>query len=277
MVIGPQTKLCISLSGSPGSFGATVHNAAYRALKLDFLYKPCTTNDLPGAMRALRALDIRGCSVSMPFKEAVVKLIDEVDPEAARAGSVNSIVNNAGILSGYSTDIYGARRALEQLGVGGSDSALLLGAGGVARAVLLALIDLGVARIKVANRGTQRLQDLAKHFGPAISAIQWEERHSADVNLVVNATSVGMRDELCAVEMERMSGVERVMDVVVSKQGTALVQAARRAGKRAMGGGCMCIYQAAKQFELYTGHTAPLEIMREAARETGYSAEELGR
>src|ERR1700760_1504334 len=97
--IGRDTTLCMSLSGRPGTFGSRFHNHLYGALELDYVYKAFTTTDLPAAIGGIRALGVRGCAISMPFKEAVIPLIDGMGPTARAIESVNTIVNDAGVLT----------------------------------------------------------------------------------------------------------------------------------------------------------------------------------
>lgn len=109
-----DTVLCISLAGRPGTFGVRFHNHLYQQLGLDYYYKAMTTDDLPAAVAGIRALGIRGCGVSMPYKEACMALVDEIDPSAAAIESVNTLVNIAGRLKAYNTDYLAVRQLLEQ-------------------------------------------------------------------------------------------------------------------------------------------------------------------
>jgi len=105
-----DTVLCISLAGRPGTFGVRFHNHLYRQLGLDFYYKAMRTDDLPAAVAGIRALGIRGCGVSMPYKEACMALVDEIDPSAAAIESVNTLVNTDGHLKAYNTDYLAVRQ-----------------------------------------------------------------------------------------------------------------------------------------------------------------------
>jgi shikimate dehydrogenase len=102
--ISRETKLCMSLAARPGNFGTRFQNHLYGELGLDYIYKAFTTNDLSAAIQGSRVLGIRGCAISMPFKEACISMLDELDSSAAAIGSVNTIVNNEGRLHGYNTD-----------------------------------------------------------------------------------------------------------------------------------------------------------------------------
>ena len=110
-LIGRDTRLCISLSARPGNFGTRFHNRLYALTGLDYVYKAFSTRDLAGAVGGIRALDIRGCAISMPFKEAVIAMLDGLAPSASAIDSVNTIVNDDGVLTGHNTD-YAAVAAL---------------------------------------------------------------------------------------------------------------------------------------------------------------------
>lgn len=126
-----DATLCISVAKNPGKFGITVHNAAFRSLGLNFIYKTFSVTDIAGVITGVRALGIRGCSISMPFKESVIPHLDQLDPIAKKIGAVNTVVNKHGHLIGYNTDVIGAYESLKTLNASNNTSILLLGAGGV--------------------------------------------------------------------------------------------------------------------------------------------------
>ena len=114
-ILNKDMQVCISLAGRPSNLGTRFHNFLYDELGLNFIYKAFTTDDIEGAVRGIRALGIRGCSVSMPFKEAVIPLVDIVEQSASAIESVNTIVNDDGVLTGSNTD-YEAIAELAVLG-----------------------------------------------------------------------------------------------------------------------------------------------------------------
>ena len=185
-----DTVVCVSISARPSNFGMTVHNAAYRALGLNYLYKSFCVTDLPGALAGVRALGLRGCSLSMPFKEQVLPLLDALDPAAESIGAVNTVVNESGRLVGHNTDAHGAKVVLAGLGLADESCVLILGAGGVARAVLYALESLGYNNIAVSNRTPGRLIDWTGAREP--TTVPWADRDQFPADLIINATPVGM-------------------------------------------------------------------------------------
>jgi shikimate dehydrogenase len=248
-----------------------MHEAGYRALGLAFTYVPFEVNDLPGAIAGMRALGIRGFGVSHPFKQAVMPLLDALDPVAERIGAVNTIVNDAGHLVGHNTDWVGATRALEEVRPLAGARVLLLGAGGAARAVAFGLRERG-ARTTITNRDGQKASALAADVGG--TAAPWEARAelSAGFDVVVNATSLGQLDiDPGGTPLPQSALPEGpnaiVMDIVYKPIHTPLLAAARARGARVVHGGRMLLHQATAQFRLYTGREAPLEAMLGALRQ----------
>lgn len=263
---GADTTLCFSVAARPGRFGATVFNAAFRALELDYLYKPfaCSEERLGGFVSALRLLGVRGCGVSMPFKSRIMQYLDRIDPVAEKVGAVNTVVNDAGQLIGYNTDVDGARAALAAVGAKPGDRVLLLGAGGMARAMLHALDEAGMRDINIAQRKADAA--MLRNF-PSVKVAQWEARERLSADLLINATPIGMMpdDAHTPLEALALNHFRVVIDVVPMPRTTRLVAAARALGLPTADGACLALAQAAKQFELYTGQAAPLDVMREAA------------
>jgi shikimate dehydrogenase len=266
---GVRLTLCGSISLYPSSLGSAMHLAGYRALGLPFTYVPFGVTDLAGAIAGMRALGIRGLGVSMPYKQEIMPLLDAIDPQAERIGAVNTVVRGEdGRLTGYNTDAVGAVRALEEVRPIRGARVLLLGAGGAARAVAHGLAGAG-ARIVLANRTREKAEAIAESVeGAQVRGLD-EALFAGDWDVIVNATSKGMRevDPESPVPEEAIRAGTVVMDIVYKPIETELVQAAERRGARSIHGGRMLLHQAARQFELYTGVAAPLEAMDLALRE----------
>jgi shikimate dehydrogenase len=263
---GPPITLCGSLSLHAVTLGAAMHEAAYAALDLPFRYVPFEIEEdgLGAAIAAMRALSIRGLGISMPFKQAVVPMLDAIDPTAARIGAVNTVVNDGGRLTGHNTDFIGAARALaEAIDLSGA-RVLVLGAGGAARAVAFGLREHG-ASVTLCNRDEARAAALAADLG--CDHRPWNDRHDTrGFDAIVNATSIGMQDvaEGSPLDARALTPPLVVMDIVYRPLATELVDAARRAGLVALHGGRMLLHQAARQHELYTSTPAPLDAMNTA-------------
>jgi shikimate dehydrogenase len=261
--------LCGSLSRLASPLGRSMHEAGYRALGLAFAYVPFEVRDLSGALAGMRALGIRGFGVSHPFKQDVIPLLDELEGVARRIAAVNTIVNDGqGHLVGHNTDWVGAIRALEEACPLGGARVLLVGAGGAGRAIAFGLGERG-ARTTIANRDLQKAQALAAETG-AIALAFDETTRAADYDVVVNATTLGQSDvgDASPVPAEALRPGQVVMDIVYKPVHTAFVQAATARGASVVHGGRMLLYQAAAQFELYTGCPAPLDVMDDALRRT---------
>jgi len=261
-----RLTLCGSLSLHPVSLGAAMHLAGYRALDLAFTYVPFAVTDLEGAIRGMRALGVRGLGISMPFKQAVIPFLDELDPIAETIGAVNTVVNEGGRLIGHNTDWIGALRAVEEERPVGGARVLLIGAGGAARAIAFGVKERGGA-LSIANRDVEKARSLAAETGGQARGLE-ELARAGDYDVVINATSAGMVevDPKSLVPEEVLREGLTVMDIVYKPIETELIQAARRRGAKAIHGGRMLLHQAARQFELYTGAMAPLAAMDEALR-----------
>ena len=253
--------------GSPvrHSLSPAIHNAAFDATGWNGVYLAFETTDLSGSLAGARALSFGGLSVTLPFKSAVIPLLDRLEPLAERIGAVNTIRNEGGELVGYNTDGLGALRALEAVTDLSGKRCLLVGAGGAARAIGYALRRRGL-EIVVANRSAERGKSLAQFLEGRFVPLAEADR--VETNLLVQTTSVGMfpvTDQV-PVSPEALRGGMVVMDVVYNPLKTKLLQLAEERGCVTVSGLAMFIYQGAEQFRLWTGLEPPFEIMREAAK-----------
>ncbi|MFT3923828.1 MAG: shikimate 5-dehydrogenase [Myxococcales bacterium] len=264
LTIGRDTVVCMSLAGRPGTFGSRFHNHLYEALGLDYLYKAFTTTDLQAAIAGVRALGIRGCAISMPFKEACIPLLDELGPSARAIASVNTIVNEAGRLVGHNTDYNAVRSLLQQHAVPREVRFVLRGSGGMAKAVASALRDAGYRRgtIVARNQGAGRALAQACDYDFRDSLI------GVKAELLINVTPIGMTGTAVAAELafprDLVEAADIVFDVVANPAETPLILAALQAGKRVITGTEVIALQALDQFELYTG-LRPTAVQVQAA------------
>jgi len=273
-----ETKL-VGLIGWPvgHSLSPAMHNSAFAALSLNWRYAPLPVRPerLGEAVAGLRALGFVGTNVTVPHKEAVMSYLDEVTPEAQAIGAVNTIVVSEGKLIGHNTDWRGFLTALSE---GGFDPhgkrAVVLGAGGAARAVVYALAQAG-AQVAVLNRTLARAQALVQGFSPLFSSLpltpQTVEMQTAETHLLVNTTPVGLWPEVDRSpwpEDLAFPGHLTVFDLVYNPRQTKLLRQVRSAGAKVIGGLGMLVHQGAAAFELWTGEKAPAETMYEAASKT---------
>ncbi|HEX6241561.1 MAG TPA: shikimate 5-dehydrogenase [Polyangiales bacterium] len=263
--IGRDTTLCMSLSARPGTFGSRFHNHLFAALSLDYVYKAFSTQDLPAAISGIRALGIRGCAVSMPFKEACIPLLDELAPSAARIQSVNTIVHESGRLIGHNTDYAAVRALIAELGLASDAKITLRGSGGMAKAVAHALAELGFGAATLVARNRERGEALAQATGLAYRAKLALDPQA----LLINATPLGMAGAPEAQERSfpepAIARAESVFDVVAQPVETPLIRAARGLGKRVITGGQVLVLQGLEQFVLYTGLRPNAQQLADAA------------
>jgi len=247
------------------SLSPLMHNCAFREMKLDALYVPFHVEDLEGAIRALRALNIRGVSVTIPFKTAVLPLLDEVDDSARAIGAVNTILNRDGMLRGSNTDWTGLVGSLgESVEIKGRIFAII-GAGGAARAAVFGILNRG-GRPIIMNRTIEKGEALAREFGcpfrplTDISAIEAEG--------LINTTSVGMTPDEGKTPVRRgdLSRFRVVMDIIYNPLGTRLLREAGEAGCRVVDGLGMFVRQGAEQIRIWTGLEPPVALMRQVVR-----------
>jgi shikimate dehydrogenase len=250
--LNKNTSLCISLAARPSNFGTRFHNYLYDLLDIDFVYKAFTTTDIAGAITGVRALGIRGCSVSMPFKEDVIALVDEMDASATAIQSINTIVNDDGVLRAYNTDYIAVAQLLKESAIAPSTPFLLRGSGGMAKAVAAALRDSGFENGTIVARNPERGQSLANDLGYG-----WrDEVRDDEAPLLINVTPIGMaggtEENELAYSPAAIGAAEFVFDVVALPAETPLVLRAREAGKSVITGAQVIALQAAEQFERYT-------------------------
>jgi shikimate dehydrogenase len=239
-----------------------IHNHWLAQYGLEGVYVPLAIapDGLERALRALPALGFSGCNLTIPHKETALRLLDKVEPEAARIGAVNCVVVEPdGSLTGKNYDGYGfvasLRAASPQWHAGGAPCAVI-GAGGGARAVVAGLIDAGASEIRVFNRTDERAQSLAADFGPRVEAHPWAQRDAglAGVGLVVNTTSLGMIGQPpLEISLAAAPASAIVADIVYAPLETALLAAARRQGLTAVDGLGMLMHQARPAFRDWFG------------------------
>ena len=264
-LINKETVMCMSLAARPGNFGTRFHNYLYEALDLDYLYKAFSTQDIVGAIAGVRALNIRGCAISMPFKEASIPLVDELDPSAQAIDSINTIVNTNGHLKAYNTDYMAIAQLLADYQVSPDLSFALRGSGGMAKAVACALRDAGFRNGTIVARNEHTGRQLAELYG-----FHWAaDIRDVHAQLLLNATPIGMpggpEAEELAYTPDQIAAADVIFEVVASSGGTPLIRAAREQHKRLITGEEVFALQAVEQFVLYTGIRPDAELFARAA------------
>lgn len=254
-----------------------MHNAAFKKLRLDYEYIPFEVEpaDLKEALRGLRALHVAGFNVTIPHKETIVPLLDEVTKLARTIGAVNTVQNQEGKLVGYNTDGPGFIESLKE--DAGFDPrgkrAVVLGAGGASRAVSTMLAELGAKSLLISDIIEEKAKSLAEYlncrYAKVNSATLKQEIEQAD--LLVNTTPIGMHpktNESPLPEGVKLNKKTLVYDLVYNPSETRLLKQAKNAGCRIVSGLGMLVLQGALAFTIFTGEEAPLDTMWEAAKQS---------
>jgi shikimate dehydrogenase len=259
-VIATIPTLCGSVTGKPNPFGVKIHEAGYKALGLDYKYVSVGADDLAPVIAAFRTLRFRGFGVSMPFKQQVIALIDDVSDEVRAIGACNTVVAVGERLRGENTDWTGALAALKEVdGLDGS-SAVIVGAGGVARAIAYGLKRSGY-KVFVSARNPDAAQTLVRDLS-LDGECTLDQQGRFETDLVVNATPDAQLNG--PVDLDKHPRATAFLDVIGDRNTTPLVGEARRLGWNVAPGWRMRLHQALRQFELYTGHPAPEQVMSNA-------------
>lgn len=263
--ITKDTRLCISLSARPSNIGTRFHNYLYDELGLDYVYKAFTTNDIVAAVAGVRALGIRGCGISMPWKQEVIPLVDVMDPSARSIGAVNTIVNDQGRLTAYNTDLLAVRALLAEAGVPTDGEVAVLGSGGMAAACVAALRDHGFPTGVVVARNERTGPQLASTYGWSWQPQLGPRRPAVLVNTTPVGMSGGPGEHDLPVDDDVVCRARTVLDVVAFPSQTPLVRRAVEVGAQVVTGAQVIALQAAHQFELYTGVRPSEDQVRRAS------------
>jgi len=285
----------IGLIGYPlkHSISPYFQQAALDYYRLDIRYEAWETDpaQLQDRVNDLRKPQNIGANVTVPYKEAVLPLLDEVDDLASSIGAVNTIVKKADRLLGFNTDVYGFIEALDKEGHFDPEGkrVVILGAGGVARAVSFVLVQKKVASLAITDgiferasalaenlvRHTQGTLPSSKDLEPDVTAFQWQSLSSAktfdNCDLIIHCTTIGMKhssqERQSPLSLEVIPRNVLVYDVVYNPWLTPLLKLAQKAGANILGGLPMLVYQGAASFKLWTGRDAPVDIMFNKAKE----------
>ncbi len=264
------------------SISPAMQQAALDALGIaaDYLAWETPLDRLVERIASLRLPGILGANVTVPHKQAVMPLLDDISPLATRAGAVNTIIPQDGKLLGDNTDVYGFATSLQGATVDARQrAALVLGAGGAARGVVLGLEQAGVASIAIANRGIERAQLLVRELAPRdIRIVAFTEASMqaelARTGLLINATALGWHRGETPIPLAWLAHLPaHALLVDLTYRDTDLIEAAKARGLATLDGLPMLVHQGARALELWTGRTAPVDVMMRAARAARASRE----
>jgi shikimate dehydrogenase len=267
-ILNKDMQVCISLAARPSNLGTRFHNYLYDELGLNFIYKAFTTDDLEGAVRGIRALGFRGCSVSMPYKEAIISLVDVMAPSALAIESVNTVVNDNGVLTASNTDFEAVLQLLRERQVATAQTVLVRGSGGMAKAVVAAFREAGFDKLTVVSRNREAGSVLAGKYGFAYLSDDELAASGSTFEVIVNVTPIGMAGENeqdLSFGASLIAAAKTVFDVVAFPAETPLIKAAVAAGKNMITGAEVIALQAALQFATYTGVQLTADQVRRAS------------
>lgn len=271
MNISGKTNICVII-GDPveHSLSPAMHNAAYEALGIDdefvFVAAHVKVEDVKEVVQAVRVMNIRGLTCTIPHKIEVMKYLDEIDSIAEKIGAVNTVVNENGRLKGYNTDWQGTVIPLENvMGSLKGKSVALIGAGGAARAMAYGVIERG-AKLSIYNRTKEKAETLANQLSTTVTVFGYDDMHREiqKHDIILNATNLGMGNLInqTPVPKECIHKGQVVFDAVYSPRETRLLKESSDQGAITIQGIEMLLYQGVSQFELYTRRKAPIEVMR---------------
>ncbi len=266
------------------SISPAMHNAAFRAINLDWQYEllETATQGLPNAIARLKEADCAGANVTIPHKQSVLQFLDDVSATARAIGAVNTIIHREGKLIGDNTDGIGFIASLRESHINPRNArVVILGAGGAARAVAFALAEAGAREIVLLNRTATRVIVLADHLHAQFPKLRIVVNHREAIgqtNILVNATSVGMFPRVTETPMPKgqtLSPSTVVVDLVYNPLQTRFLWDAKREGAWTINGLGMLVHQGVASFKLWTGRDVPVDVMRqtalEALRKTEYA------
>lgn len=274
LTIGANTDVyCIFGNPVRHSLSPAMHNAAFRALGINAAYVAFEAGSIKEAINAMKALGIRGASVTIPFKTEAIKYIDKTDSSAAETGSVNTLRNDNGIITGYNTDGYGALKAIADSGARITDTrVLIIGNGGSARAIAFSLLSEG-ASVVIGGRNSEKISRLIKDIKKKHSRIEFklinqiDKQCTSDIDIIINTTPIGMSPDMnIPIDPELILEKHTVFDIVYTPHETRLLELSKNKGCRIIHGIEMLVNQGAKQFEIWMNREAPILAMRRAVK-----------
>lgn len=267
-MINSSTYLyCVLGSPVKHSKSPLIHNKAFSDNRINAVYLAFEPRDIGQAVQSIRTLGIRGASVTLPFKEEVMKYLDWIDEEALAMGAVNTLVQEDGQLKGYNTDSKAAVNPLRAFGIK-NKTVCIIGAGGAAKAVAYG-ISKRQGRLIIANRTHQKGRDLADRFQGQF--IPLDKLSTLEADIVINTTPLGMEPHLEEIPFpgQGLKSGMVVMDAVYTPLNTRLISTAREKGCQTVDGLSMFVAQGAAQFKLWTGIEPDLETLRRIVLENG--------
>jgi shikimate dehydrogenase len=268
----------VGIMGDPveHSLSPPMHNAAFKQLKMDYVYVPFQVKpeNLASAINGARSMGIKGLNITIPHKRDVINYLDEIGQAAQLIGAVNTLKFDKNTLTGFNTDGVGAVKAIEEVIPVKGKKIIIIGAGGAARAVSFQLLFSGAGKVLIANRTRENAckltADLAENFAASVGCLGLDDKlieELRDTDVLINTTPVGMHpheDQKPIVSSDMMHQDLVVNDIVYNPLKTGLIREAEKAGAKTINGTKMLIYQGLESFRIWTGINPSFEVFEAA-------------
>ncbi len=257
-----DTKVFISMAINPGNTGATLHNFLFKIYKLNNIYLPLRVKKIQHAKQILKNFIFQGCSLSMPYKEKFLNEMDKLDINAKKIGSINTVLKNNNKLIGFNTDYYAAKELLKKQKLSKNCKILILGCGGVAKAVLYSVIDLKFKKIFMSSRNKNKFNKINVK---KINYLRWQDKDQIKFDIIINATPLGMFGTLAnkvPINISKKHLPKLIYDLPVNHKGNFLKKFAKKNKIRYISGLESSYYQGIKQFEIYNNIKVNSKILK---------------
>tara|TARA_A100001234_G_scaffold48151_1_gene40307 strand:- start:9376 stop:10200 length:825 start_codon:yes stop_codon:yes gene_type:complete len=258
-----ETKLFISMATNPGNTGSTLHNSLFRILNLNSLYLPLKVTSVNQAKKILKSLIFEGCSLSMPYKEKLIKFVDKLDKNAKKIGSINTILKKKNKLIGFNTDYYASREIFKKQNLPKKSKILVLGCGGVGKAIIYSLIDLKYKNIFVCTRNKKKFKKFKNK--DLIKNIEWKMRNKTTCDILINTTPLGMFGKFSKktpIYLSKKFFPKLIYDLPVNPRGNYLYKISKKQNIKYVSGVKSSFYQGIKQFEIYNNLKLKLKTLK---------------
>ena len=262
-----DTEKFISMAINPGNTGAKLHNTLFRLFKLNKIYIPLKVNSNKQAKQILKNFDFIGCSLSMPFKESLISLVDRLDYNAKKIRSINTILKKKNKLLGFNTDYYASKEIIKKNKLSKNYKIIILGSGGVAKAILQALNDLKFKNLYVTCRNKKKFNKI--NWIKNLTYIPWKKRNNIEVDIIFNATPLGMfgkNSNKKPIKIFDNYLPKIIFDLPVNPKGNLLSISASQNNVKYVSGIEFSRLQGVKQFEIYNG----IKISRRRLKEINF-------
>ncbi len=257
-----DTKIFISMALNPGNTGAKLHNHLFRMLELNCVYLPLKVENLSKAKHILKCFNYHGCSLSMPFKEKLIGQVDRLDIKAKKIGSINTILKKKNKLYGYNTDYFASKSLLKNYKKLKNNRVLVLGCGGVAKAILQSLNDLSFEKVYVSTRNKKRFT--AAKLNKKFVFLPWKLRDQITVDIIINTTPLGMFGKWAdktPIKIKK-NKPKLIYDLPVNYKGNKLFKYAKKNKINYISGIKSSLIQGVKQFEIYNNIKVGKKILK---------------